>query len=40
MGVLRLCLLGQQEERMHRVCCYGCHANQERINVFAVPRTP
>ena len=41
IGVLQLCLLGrEQEERMLNVCCYGCRGDQERINVFAVPRTP
>ena len=28
------------EERIQRVCCYGCCASQERVNVSAVPTIP
>ena len=39
--MLQLCPLGQPgEERIQCVCCYGCCASQERINMSVVPGVP
>ena len=40
-AVLWLCLLGQpREERLQHVCCCGCCASQEWVNLSAVPVIP